>query len=80
MAYKQKYKNTERYRDYSREYNREYYGRTAFAENHRQRYTDYEIELIIAHSINDVALANQLGRSVRAIQQKRNEIKYSVSV
>jgi hypothetical protein len=44
--------------------------------NSRVKWTGPDIKIIMEHKIPDVALSKLLGRSVQAIQIKRNEVKY----
>ena len=50
---------------------RRYYSKTAFAINHFDRWTNYHIDLVLAHVIPDSELAELLGRSVAAVQKCR---------
>ena len=54
---------------------RKYYRRTAFAINHSLRFTDDEIQMIKDHEIPDMELSKKIGRSVQAIQIKRNRLQ-----
>ena len=55
---------------------RKYYAKTAFAINHRLRFTDEEIQMIKDHNIPDMELAKKIGRSVQAIQIKRSRLNH----
>ena len=55
---------------------RRYYAKTAFAMNHRLRFTDEEIQMIKDHNIPDTELAKKMGRSVQAIQTKRSRLNH----
>jgi len=47
---------------------------TAFAPNHRELWTESEVMKIMADNTHDDELAEQLGRSINAIRQKRFKV------
>lgn len=71
--YQKKYKATHKDKIY--ELKHKYYSKTAFAPNHRFRFTDEEIQLIKDHNITDTEIAKKLGRSVQSIQIKRSRLQ-----
>lgn len=60
------------YRNHHRKQN--YMNSREFATGDRTPYTEEECRRILDHYIPDRELARQLGRSVQAIQQKRNKL------
>lgn len=48
-----------------------YYDKTSYAPNHRQRWSDDEINMVLRHEVSDTELSKMIGRSVRAIQIMR---------
>lgn len=52
-----------------------YYGKTAFAAHHNERWTDGELAAVMAHEVTDRELAARLGRSIGAIQTMRSRLK-----
>lgn len=77
MGYEDVKKWRRKHPDKMRRYNKEYYGRTAYAEMHHQRWTEEETEKVMQHKKPDRELAADLGRSVKAIQLQRMRIKKS---
>ena len=51
-----------------------YYAKSQNAPNHKQRYTEDEVEMILKHEMPDSELAKRIGRSIQAIQGKRNKM------
>lgn len=74
MKCKRFYRDKEKYRKYHNGYNRRYYRRTQNAENSKQTWSDREIEIIMARESSDREIAEQIGRSVNAIQIKRHRM------
>lgn len=57
-------------------YKKRYYVKHNYGDEHsREPYTDVEIKLILDHKITDKEIAQKIGRSVMAIQIKRNRLK-----
>ena len=50
------------------------YNKTSNAPNSNLKWCDWEIEMILEHSISDRELSKKLGRSVQSIQIKRCRI------
>ena len=73
MNRKSKYKNLERFRQTRNAQKRRYNQKTQNAPNSHQLWTENEIELVLAHTMPDMKLAKQLGRSVAAIQTCRKK-------
>lgn len=69
--YQRAYRKSPKGRKIFAAYKKRYYGRTAFAENHKQRWADWEDRLVMERSVTDRELADKLGRSVAAIQHRR---------
>lgn len=74
------------YRKYGKEWRRRnpekwneskkrYYQQTQDADNHKERWTEEEIDLIIKHEVRDMELSKILKRSVKAIQVMRSKVK-----
>ena len=74
MKCRKNYKDTEKYRKYRYNYNKRYYNKTAYAINHKMRWNDGEIEMVMERKYTDTQLAKILGRSVRAIQGMRFKV------
>lgn len=65
--------------EYRRRMKRNYYGKTAYAENHKQPWTLREEEIILSkkffgHSATDMQISHIIGRSVAAIQSHRTKL------
>lgn len=71
--YQRKYKKNHPEKVYKDK--RKYYKKTAFAANHRQRFTEEEIQMIKDHTMTDTEIAKKLGRSVQSIQIKRSRLQ-----
>lgn len=72
MKWKKQCKDIEKYHKYAREWKRRYYGKTQYAPNHKKRWSDDDIEIIMKHELTDHEISAILGRSVKAIQLKRH--------
>lgn len=62
--------------EYRRRSKRTYYGKTAYAENHKQPWTLREEEIVLSkiflgRSVTDMQISHIIGRSVAAIQTHR---------
>lgn len=75
MNRKSGYKDLDKWRKTKRLQQRRYHQKTANAPNSRQPYTVDEIEMILRHDIPDSELSSRIGRSVRAIQAKRHNLR-----
>lgn len=76
MNRKNKYKNKEKWKETCNSQRRKYYKKTAYAINHRKKWNEEEIKIIMEHKICDRDISKLLGRSMNAIQVKRaKEIK-----
>ena len=73
--YRQRYKNDPEFRQKRYESKKKQYQLTQGRAKTSQRYTEEELEMILAHEIPDEELAKKLGRSVMAIQVKRAKLK-----
>ena len=66
----------EKERVYRRAQNKRYYKRLSVdKKNAKQRWTIHDIEIVLAHEQPDRVLSEQLGRSVKAIQEIRRIYK-----
>jgi hypothetical protein len=75
MNCRKRYKDMEKYRKYRNGCNKRYYQKTENAENGKQKWSEDEVEMIMEKRKTDTELAYILGRSVKAIQIKRNREK-----
>ena len=75
MKCKKDYTDKEKYRKYHNRYNNRYYRRTENAVNRGMVWTQQDMEMILKKEFSDRELSIKLGRSVRAIQGKRNRLK-----
>lgn len=66
-------KKAQEYRKKQRKQNYEKSRKNAFASN--QPWTSAEIDMILSNDLNDREISEKIGRSVQAIQGKRNRIK-----
>ena len=69
-----RYRDKEKAQDYRKRHRKKNYAKSrenAFASG--KKWTDEEVVLVMSHSISDSVLSKQIGRSVEAIQQKRNK-------
>ena len=69
------YKDEEKFKAARRRQNQRYYEKTSFANNSKSKWSEHEIELIMNSDLPDSHLSEVLGRSVKAIQCKRNRLK-----
>ena len=70
------YKDQKKFKATHRKQNDRYYKRLSVNnENAKQKWTIHDIELVLAHEQPDRALSEQLGRSVKAIQEVRRVYK-----
>ncbi len=72
---KSRYKDAEKYYKTKRASRKRYYQQTANAKNNKKGYTEEEIEKILKHEKPDRELAEELGRSMKAIQHVRERYK-----
>lgn len=70
---KTKYKDLNKWRKSVTEYNRRYYAKTALYEP--RKWTDEEVEMIVAREKSDRELSEILHRSMRSILSKRHKVK-----
>lgn len=75
MNRKEGYKDIEKWKKTRYKQNKRYYSKTAYNVNHRKKWTDEEIKLVLEHVISDTELSRLIGRSVGAIQKKRYKMK-----
>ena len=69
-----KFANKDTARKYRNRMRKRNYQQTAYAPNHRQKWTVSEINMVLEHKIPDRELSTKIGRSVGAIQKTR--VKY----
>ena len=70
------YKDQKKFKATHRKQNERYYKRLSVNnENARQKWSRHDIELVLAHEQPDRVLSEQLGRSVKAIQEVRRVYK-----
>ena len=74
IRHKEQYKDLNKWREACRKEKQKYYSKTANAVNHRKRWSDEEIEIILKHEETDTCISKILGRSVKAIQVKRSKL------
>lgn len=77
MNRKNNYKDLEKYKATCKRQKRRYYARMGESKNQRTPWSIEEIELILSSDQTDFELAKTLGRSINAIQVKRNRINKS---
>lgn len=77
LEYLRKYHQTERGRELRNKARKKNYAksRELHSANRYTRWTSWEMDLVLEHSIPDIELSAKIGRSVQAIQGKRNKIK-----
>ncbi len=73
---KELYKNMERYYETKRKHRKKYYSKSANAQNSNKRLTEQEIQMILEHKIPDSELSEQIGRSLKAIQNARMRYRH----
>ncbi len=78
MLRKSLYKDLDKWAKTARSQKRRYYGRTAYADNGGQAWTENEIDIVMKHEKPDREIASEIGRSVQAIQIMRCKIKKSL--
>ena len=79
MNNKKGYRNMAKWREACHRQRLKYYRQTAYAKNHHQRWTNKEVEIVMAHEVPDRVISKEIGRSVASIQMKRhNENKKGV--
>lgn len=69
------YKDMDKYRRTTNKQRERYYKQTQNAPNSKMRWTEEEIDIVMAHEIPDREISKQLGRSVLAIQVCRSKHK-----
>ncbi|MBR3429980.1 MAG: hypothetical protein IKG87_07785 [Clostridia bacterium] len=75
MKSRKAYRDAEKYRQYRNGYNNRYYRRTQFCARSKMPWSEEEEKLAMEHKHTDTEIAKMIGRSVRAIQLKRNKIR-----
>lgn len=70
---KKLYKDMDKFRRTTKKQRERYYKKSQNAPNSRMRWTDEEIDIVMAHKIPDREISKQLGRSVGAIQVCRTK-------
>lgn len=75
MSYRKKdYSAIEKWRNTVTTYNRKYYQATSNARNSYKKWSDEEDRIVLEHSIPDRAISKLLGRSMKAITQRRHNL------
>ena len=77
--YYQNIKETDRYKARRYKDRQKYYDKTANAPNRYTRWTLSDEMLVYEHQYTDAELSEMLGRSVKAIQMKRNKLTRKLS-
>lgn len=72
MKCKRFYKDQEKFRVYRNGYKRRYNSKRNFSDGKKRRWTEEEIEVVLAHEMTDTEIARMLGRSVSAVQVIRH--------
>ncbi len=73
---KNAYRDTDKYYASRHRQHKRYYDRlTVHNENAKQRWTVQDIRRVLAHDVPDRVLSEQIGRSVKAIQEIRRVYK-----
>ena len=75
MNRRNKYKDMQKWYNTKKAQQIRYYGKTAFAPQHHKFWSEEDRRKVWAHEIPDNELAEQIGRSVGAIQMMRNNMK-----
>ncbi len=70
MNRKKDYRDLKRHRETCRKQHKRYYGKTAFLYEGRE-WTSAEDDMVVAHTVPDTVLSEQIQRSVGAIQRRR---------
>ena len=79
MKCRKYYANQETFRKYRNRSKNKYYSKSEEkACRSREIWTEEEKALVLAHECTDRELAEQLGRSVRAIQVQRHKLKVAM--
>ncbi|MDY2607231.1 MAG: hypothetical protein SOV90_04780 [Lachnospiraceae bacterium] len=73
MNRKKDYKDMTKYAKTKKAYYKRYYGKTAIYKPHL--WSAAEDAMVLEHSITDHELSEKIGRSVKAIQIRRNRLK-----
>lgn len=74
---KRYYGSRDAYNKAHRGYNRKYYAQTPVecAANSHEKWTSDDINILTHWASDDLSLAQFLGRTIRAVQRKRHELK-----
>lgn len=75
MSYRKKnYADIEKWRNTVTTYNRKYYQSTSYARNSYKKWTQEEDRIVLEHTIPDREISKLLGRSMKAIIQRRHNL------
>lgn len=75
MSYRKKdYADIEKWRNTVTTYNRKYYQATSNARNSYKKWTQEEDRIVLEHTIPDREISKLLGRSMKAIAQRRHNL------
>ena len=69
------YKDKEKCRITRNKQRKQNYRKTAFAKNGREKWQQWEMDLVLEHETTDFELSKILERSVQSIQTKRYNLK-----
>ena len=64
-------KHHDKWLEYQKNYNRKYYGESQYAPNHKVRWSEAEVRLILSWEYPDKELSEMLQRSLHAIENAR---------
>lgn len=75
MSYRKRdYADIEKWRNTVTTYNRKYYQSTSYARNSYKKWTQEEDRIVLEHTIPDREISKLLGRSMKAIIQRRHNL------
>lgn len=75
MKRRKEYKDQDRFRRYRNAYKQRYADKRNFSDRKGKRWTQQEIEIVLAHEMTDTEIAKMLKRSILSIQTKRCKVK-----
>lgn len=75
MSYRKRdYADIEKWRNTVTTYNRKYYQSISYARNSYKKWTQEEDRIVLEHTIPDREISKLLGRSMKAIIQRRHNL------
>lgn len=75
MSYRKRdYADIDKWRNTVTTYNRKYYQSTSYARNSYKKWTQEEDRIVLEHTIPDREISKLLGRSMKAIIQRRHNL------